>query len=67
MFDEQKRHDYDIYYKYFRRNCLNSTDLRPYFLPKKRELKRIRKTEDEESSPSLNRRRFRIPNRKIDK
>ena len=67
MFNEQKNHNYDIYYRYFRRNCLDSSDLVPFFQPKKRDLKRNRNTVDEESKHSFNRRRFRIPKRNIDK
>ena len=68
MFKEQKEHRYDIYYKYFRRNTLDSEELAPYFQPKKHDTKRKEKLLNETAFESpLRHRRIRLPRRKINK
>ena len=68
MFTEQKDHQYDTYYKYFRRKSLNSEDLVPLFQPKKRDVKRKEKLSNSSTlDVPLHQRRVRLPRRKIDK
>ena len=68
MFKMQKDHDYEIYYKYFRRNTLGSNELVPYFQPKKRDTKRKEKLSSETDSEfTLRHPRIRLPRRKINK